>query len=111
MVLHATFILFVLAGGLLVFWRRGLAWVHLPCVAWGILSAIRGWICPLTDLENHWRSTAGTQGYDGGYIEHYLLPLIYPPGLTPAIQVAMGLGLLAVNVLVYLLVWRYWRPR
>jgi len=111
LLLHALFILFVVAGGVLVFWRCSLAFVHIPCVAWGILSAIYGWLCPLTDLENHWRSAAGKQGYEGGYIEHYLLPLIYPPGLTPAVQLVMGLSLLAINVLIYFLAWRYWRKR
>ena len=110
-VLHGAFILFVVLGGGLVFWRRGLAWLHLPCVAWGILGSLYAWICPLTDLENHWRRAAGARGYEGGYIEHYLLPLIYPPGMTRGMQLALGLGLMAFNLVVYALVWRYWRGR
>ena len=110
-VLHAVFILFVVCVGVLVFWRQGFAWLHLPCMVWGILSAIFGWLCPLTDLENHWRNLAGAQGYEGGYIENYLLPLIYPPGLTPTVQLVMGLGLLALNGVIYGFVWRFWRAR
>lgn len=106
LVLHATFILFVVFGGLLVIWRRGFAWLHVPGAAWGVLIEFRGWICPLTHLENHLRAAAGSSAYTGGFIEHYLAPLVYPPGLTPATQVMLGLAVLVVNTVIYTLAWR-----
>ncbi|MGA9572365.1 MAG: DUF2784 domain-containing protein [Lysobacterales bacterium] len=106
LVLHAAFILFVVLGGLLVLWRRRLAWLHIPAAAWGILIEFRGWICPLTYLENDLRRAAGGSGYDGGFIDHYLAPLIYPAALTHGTQVMLGSAALLVNAVVYALVWR-----
>lgn len=100
-VLHLTFILFVAAGGLLAIrWPR-LAWVHLPAALWGALIELGGWICPLTPLENSLRLRAGEAGYAGGFIEHYILPLVYPPGLTRDIQIGLGIAVLVVNGLAY----------
>ncbi|SOZ58496.1 conserved hypothetical protein; putative membrane protein [Cupriavidus taiwanensis] len=103
---HALFIVFVVAGGLLVLrWPRA-AWVHLPAAVWGVLIEWAGWICPLTPLENMLRRAAGQAGYSGGFVERYLLPLIYPAGLTPAVQLWLGLVVLVVNVAIYALWWR-----
>lgn len=99
---HLLFILFVLCGGLLVLrWRR-LAWLHLPAVAWGMAVEFFHLYCPLTPLENHLRQAAGESGYGGGFIEHYLLALIYPSGLTPSIQLVLGTLVLGLNLAVYL---------
>ena len=106
LVVHGLFIAFVIFGGLLVVWRHRLAWLHLPALAWGALVVSMGWTCPLTPLENHWRTMAGQTPFDGGFIQHYLWPLIYPPGLTREMQVALALCLIAGNVAVYLTVWR-----
>ncbi|MGD8591028.1 MAG: DUF2784 domain-containing protein [Chromatiales bacterium] len=99
--IHFTFILFVVLGGLLVLKRTWVALLHLPCVAWGVLIEWQGWICPLTPLEIHFRELAGGAGYPGGFIEHYLMPLIYPADLTPTLQIALGLSLLALNLVIY----------
>ena len=100
-VIHVAFIAFVVAGGLLVLrWPR-LAWVHLPVVAWGAGIELIGWVCPLTPLENALRRAAGEAGYAGGFVEHYLLPLIYPAGLTREIQLALGLFVLVMNTTIY----------
>ncbi|UIF86072.1 DUF2784 domain-containing protein [Cupriavidus sp. UYPR2.512] len=105
-IVHGLFILFVVAGGLLVLrWPR-VAWLHLPAAVWGVLIEWSGWICPLTPLENTLRQAAGQAGYSGGFVERYLLPLIYPAGLTPAVQLWLGLVVLVVNVAVYALWWR-----
>ena len=104
--LHTTFILFVVFGGLLVFWRRGFVWFHVPCAAWGILIEFQGWVCPLTYLENDLRAAANTGGYDGGFIDHYLVPLVYPSGLTSDTQILLGLVVLFINVVIYALIWR-----
>ncbi|WP_427311822.1 DUF2784 domain-containing protein [Cupriavidus sp. H39] len=108
---HGLFILFVVAGGLLALrWPR-VAWLHLPAAAWGVLIEWAGWICPLTPLENALRHAAGEARYSGGFVERYLLPLIYPAGLTPAVQLWLGLAVLGINVAVYALVWARWRRR
>jgi len=101
LVLHGLFILFAALGGLLVAWRRPIIWLHLPAVAWGAWIALSGGICPLTPLENRLRSLAGGPAYGGGFIEHYLLPVIYPAGLTPQAQIVLGGTLIAVNLAVY----------
>ena len=106
LVLHAAFILFVVAGGLLVLCCPRLAWLHLPCVAWGILVELFGWICPLTPLENRLRHQAVGAGGESGFIEHYLAPLIYPAGLTQDIQYLLALFVLLVNIGIYTIVWK-----
>jgi hypothetical protein len=100
--LHLGFILFVGLGGLLVLrWPR-LAWLHLPAVAWGALIELAGSIvCPLTPWENALRAAAGESGYAGGFVDHYIVPMVYPPGLTRSIQVVLGILVLAVNGLAY----------
>lgn len=104
--LHLGFILFVLLGGLLVLrWPR-LAWLHVPAAVWGMAVEFLHLYCPLTPLENHFRALAGDHGYSGGFIEHYLIPLIYPAGLTEATQVVLGLIVAAVNLPPYLLLLR-----
>jgi hypothetical protein len=103
---HLVFILFVGFGGLLVLRWKWLIWVHLPAAAWGALIEFGGWICPLTPLENSLRQIAGAKGYSGGFIEHYLLPLIYPADLTRELQMILGGGVLLINLLIYGLVFR-----
>jgi len=106
LVVHLAFIVFVLLGGVLVQRRPVWAAIHLPAVAWGAFAELSATVCPLTPLENSLRRSAGAAGYDGGFIEHYLVPLIYPAGLTPRVQVVLGLVVLAVNVPLYALAWR-----
>ena len=104
--LHFAFVLFVVLGGLLVLRWRKLAWVHVPVALYGALIEFAGFICPLTPLENWLRRRSGEQGYAGGFIEHYLIPVIYPAGLTRQIQLLLGAFVLALNAIVYWLVWR-----
>lgn len=100
-VLHLFFVLFVAAGGLLALrWPR-LAWAHLPAALWGALIELGGWVCPLTPLENSLRRSAGEAGYTGGFIDHYILSLVYPPGLTRNIQIGLGIAVLTLNALAY----------
>jgi hypothetical protein len=110
LVAHALFVLFVALGGLLVLrWPR-LAWLHLPAAAWGALIELAGWICPLTPLENRLRRLGGEAGYEGGFVETYVLAALYPAGLTREVQVVLGLLVLAVNGAVYaVLLRRRWR--
>ena len=99
---HFGFILYVLLGGLLVYKWLCLLWLHIPAVIWGAMIIIFGWICPLTPLENKLRVAGGGSHYSSGFIEHYILPVIYPAGLTRELQIGLGIGLLVVNVLVYI---------
>jgi hypothetical protein len=102
---HLGFILFVVLGGLVAFRWTPIIYLHLPAVIWGTLIEFRGWICPLTPLEQHLLRAAGDAGYTGSFIERYLLPLIYPSNLTPTIQVVLGMLVVAVNLAVYTGLW------
>ena len=103
---HFTFVLFVLLGGLLVLKWRWVTWLHLPAAIWGALIEFTGWICPLTPLEHWFRETGRGDEYQSGFIEYYVLPLLYPAGLTGQIQVALGLLVLFLNAGIYLFVFR-----
>ena len=108
---HFGFVLFVVLGGLLVLrWPR-LAWVHIPAAIWGVLIEYAGWICPLTPLENSFRMKSGEAGYSGGFVEHYLLPTLYPAGLTRSIQLVLGSAVLFLNLAVYAIVLSKMRNR
>jgi hypothetical protein len=105
---HLSFIVFVLFGGLLVLrWRHLIGW-HLGAVAWGVAVEVFHLPCPLTHWENLMRHAAGQTGYGGGFIEHYVWPIIYPAGLTPVIQLWLACVVLLVNGLVYLRVIKQW---
>ena len=105
--IHLGFVLFVVAGGLLVFRWRWVALLHLPAVVWAVLLEFRGWLCPLTPLELSLRAAGGQAGYSGGFVAHYILPVLYPAELDRALQVALGSFVIAVNVAVY--GWLLWR--
>ncbi len=103
---HFLFITFVAAGGLLVWrWHR-LAWVHIPAVVWGVVIELTGWICPLTPLENHLRRLSGSSPYSGGFIEQYLIPVIYPANLTANTQYILGALVIVVNLVIYIIIIR-----
>lgn len=101
LVIHLVFILFVVLGGLLVLRWPLAAFIHLPAVIWGVAIEWGNRVCPLTPMEQKFRLAASEVGYTGGFIEHYLFPLIYPDELTREIQLGLGLFLLLVNVLIY----------
>jgi hypothetical protein len=102
MVAHFVFILWAIFGGLAVLKKRALAWLHLPALAWAAAIEFMGGVCPLTPLEGFLREKAGGKGYGDGFIAHYLLPLIYPDGMTQKVQVILGSALLGFNALVYI---------
>jgi hypothetical protein len=109
--LHLLFVVFVMTGGfLLVRWPR-LLWLHLPAAAWGAFIEFSGGICPLTPLENSLRVLGGGSAYSGDFVERYLLPLLYPAQLTPALQRVLGGVVVGVNLLTYALAYRAWRRR
>ena len=105
--LHLGFVAFVVAGGLLVWRWRWVSIVHIPSVIWGVLLEFRGCTCPLTPLEQQLRSSGGKTGYQGGFVDHYVLPTLYPAELDRAMQIDLGSILIAVNIVIYsLLLWR-----
>lgn len=111
-VAHFGFICFVILGGLLAIRWNWVILFHLPAVLWGMLIEFYGWICPLTPWEIQLRESAGQQGYEGGFIEHYLLAVMYPDGLTRNVQIGLGLIVFGINASVYLwMIKRGLRPR
>jgi Protein of Unknown function (DUF2784) len=104
LVLHLGFVLFVVAGAFLILrWPR-IVWVHPPAALWGVIVEWSGWVCPLTPLENRLRARGGAAGYAGGFVEHYLVPVLYPASLTRSVQVLLGATVLAVNLIAYAIV-------
>ena len=110
-VIHLLFVFFVMSGGLLVLRWRIFAWIHIPSVFWAALIEFCGWICPLTPLENHLRIKGGSSGYATGFVEHYIIPLLYPSQLTRKLQIFLGLLVVAVNLVIYLWIWHPWKKR
>jgi hypothetical protein len=110
-VVHFAFVAFATLGGLLVArWPRT-AWLHVPAVAWALYVEWSGTICPLTPLENRLRAAGGQPTYEGGFIERYLMPLLYPVGLTRDTQFWLGAALVGINVAAYVVAWRAARRR
>lgn len=106
LLMHLAFVLFVLFGGLLALKWRNTIWFHLPAAAWGAFIEFSGWICPLTPLENWLREQGGAQVYEGDFLGHYLLALLYPDHLTPTVQVGLGIVVLLLNLVMYGWLWK-----
>jgi hypothetical protein len=105
--IHFAFVVFVILGGLLALKWRQFVWVHVPAVIWGVVIELAGWVCPLTPLENWLRERGGAARYTGGFVEHYIEPLLYPATLTKAEQIVFGLFALILNLAIYSYVsWR-----
>lgn len=106
LLVHFAFIAFVLFGGLLLLrWPR-LVWLHLPAIIWAVFIEMTAWLCPLTPLENYFRALAGSGLYHGDFVARYFLPLIYPAGLTPALQLVLAGAVIVINGIVYsVIIW------
>jgi hypothetical protein len=111
LVLHLVFVLFVGLGGLLALRWPPVAWIHIPAAVWGAAIEFGGWICPLTPIENDLRVRAGESPYTGDFVARYLLPVIYPEGLTRDAQIVLGLGVVLLNTVIYFIVFRRQRTR
>lgn len=107
--LHLVFVVFVVLGGLLVLQNRRWSWGHLPAAVWGVVVEWAGWVCPLTPLEGWLRRQSGQAGYSGGFVEHYLLPVLYPEGLTRRSQIVLGALVLMINLVFYAVAWTRYR--
>jgi len=111
-VIHLTFIVFVIVGGFLTLKWRWFVYMHPLAAVWGAFIEFSGWICPLTPLEQQFRQAGGTAGYSTTFIEHYLLPVIYPAGLTRELQIYFGFSVVAINVVAYsILIYRVIQER
>ena len=109
---HLGFVAFVVAGALLVARRPRLAWLHLPAATWGTFVEWSGTVCPLTPWEQRLRARAGQAGWEGGFVEHYLVPLLYPAGLSVDLRLVLGAAVVAINAAAYAWIgWRTWRRR
>lgn len=106
LVAHLAFILFAAFGGLLALRWRWMPWVHLPAAFWGAFVEVTDRVCPLTPLENALRSAAGGVRYHGDFVEHYIVPMVYPPELTRSVQLALAAVLIAINAGIYTVVYR-----
>lgn len=107
-VIHFAFVIFVIAGGLLLFLRWWLVFAHLPAIVWGALVEFTHWICPLTYLEDALREHAGLAAYRGDFVTHYLMPILYPAHLTANIQIVLGSLVIVINVVVYAALLWHW---
>jgi len=111
LIVHTLFIIFAVFGGLIVLKWYKVMWLHIPCALWGALIEFFGWICPLTYLENYLREIGNGNYHESSFIQHYLLPVIYPPGLTTDIQILLGTIVIIINLIVYCIVWYYWHQK
>lgn len=110
-VFHFAFVVFVVLGGLVALMWPRIIWIHVPAVIWGALVEFTGWICPLTPLENRLREAAGATAYEGDFIGRYILPMLYPDGLTRNDQLMLGLSALGINIAIYSIVFARRRRR
>ena len=106
--IHFVFIFFVIFGGFLALKYRKLIWLHAPAAIWGALIEFFGWFCPLTTLENELRRNNENEAYSTGFIEHYIIPVIYPEGLTRDIQIVLGIAVFVLNLFIYTLFFKKW---
>jgi hypothetical protein len=105
--LHLGYVIFIVAGGLLVFRWRWIALLHLPAVVWGVLLEFFGWMCPLTPLELGLRAAGGQAGYSGGFVEYYIQPVLYSVEPDMTVQISIGSFVILINIALYgLLLWR-----
>jgi len=111
LILHAAFILFVLLGAVLSIRWRWIPFVQLPAAAWGVFVELTGRVCPLTPLENSLRRSAGQVGYSDSFIEHYILDIIYPSGLTTNVQLTLAGVVVIVNIVIYGWLVHRWQHR
>ena len=106
MLVHLLFVLFVVLGGFLSLKWRWLPWIHLPVAIYGAVIEFVHFVCPLTPLENLLRRKGGHEGFEGGFIETYLLRILYPDGLTRRVEIVIGISVLIINAVAY---WLYLR--
>jgi Protein of Unknown function (DUF2784) len=103
---HALFALFAVLGAFLLLVDARIAFIHIPVVVWSSLVNLAHWTCPLTPLEKRCRIRAGQSAYEGGWIRHYIEPMVRPLGMPRRLEYVAGFSVLAWNVFLYGLIWR-----
>ena len=106
LIAHLIFILFVVIGGLIFFIFPKIIYMHLPALSWGIYIELTNSVCPLTYLENWFLYKGEFTPYSNNFINNYLIPIIYPEGLTNEIQIYLGISLIVINILIYGLIYK-----
>jgi Protein of Unknown function (DUF2784) len=96
-----TFVIFSVLGGFLVLWKRWIAWFQVPSVPWSSFVSLFSHVCPLTPIENRFRRLAGQAGYEGGFVQHYVAPLVYPGGMPRRMELIAGFSVLIWNACFY----------
>ena len=101
LIVHFAFILFVVFGALLFFVATKIVFIHIPAFIWGSYIELTHSICPLTYLENWFLHKANLTTYSEGFIQNYLVPIVYPTDLTKDLQIYLGITLIVVNIIIY----------
>ena len=101
LIIHFLFILFVIFGALLFFIVKKIVFIHIPAIIWGSYIELTHSICPLTYLENWFLHKANLTTYSEGFIQNYLVPIVYPMNLTKDLQIFLGIGLIVINIVIY----------
>jgi hypothetical protein len=104
---HFLFVLFAVFGGFAILLDRRWAWLHVPVVAWSSIVNLAGWTCPLTPLEKRLRVAARQSGYEGGFVQHHIGPLVYPGGMPRRFELVAGISIVLWNAVVYAVLWRW----
>ena len=101
LIIHFAFILFVIFGALLFFITTKIIFIHIPAFIWGSYIELTHSICPLTYLENWFLHKANLTTYSEGFIQNYLMPIVYPASLTKDLQIYLGIALILINIVIY----------
>ena len=104
LIVHFAFILFVVFGALLFFVSTKIVFIHIPAFIWGSYIELTHSICPLTYLENWFLHKANLTAYSEGFIQNYLMPIVYPMSLTKNLQIYLGIALIVVNIIIYVII-------
>ena len=101
LIVHFAFIIFVVFGALLFFVSTKIIYVHVPALIWGIYIELTHSVCPLTYLENWFLLKANLSTYSEGFIQNYLVPIVYPKNLTDNLQIYFAIVLIVANMIMY----------
>ena len=101
LIVHFAFIIFVVFGGMLFFISTKIIYVHVPSLIWGIYIELTHSVCPLTYLENWFLQKANLTTYTEGFIQNYLVPIVYPKNLTDNLQIYLAIVLIVANMIMY----------
>ena len=101
LIVHFVFILFVVFGALLFFVSTKIVFIHIPAFIWGSYIELTHSICPLTYLENWFLHKANLTTYSEGFIQHYLVSIVYPTNLSKDLQIYLGIAIIVVNIIIY----------